>query len=114
MDVSPRGYRAWRSRPASWRQPTDMVFLAHIRKQFRLSLGSYSRPRMTEKLKKLGFDVGHRRVGRLMGENGIEVKRNKKFKATKDSNHSVNIAPNLLNRAFSTAHPNQNWAGDIS
>ena len=31
-----------------------------------------------------------------MGENGIEVKRNKKFKATTDSNHAFNIAPNLL------------------
>lgn len=82
MDVSPRGYRAWRSRPASWRQRTDMVLPAHIREQFRLSLGSYGRPRMTEELKELGFDVGHRRVGRLMQENGIEVKRNKKYKAT--------------------------------
>jgi len=25
MDVSPRGYRAWRSRPACWKQRTDMV-----------------------------------------------------------------------------------------
>ena len=58
MGVSPRGYRAWRSRPASQRQRTDMVLLAHIREQFRLSLGSYGRPRMTEKLKELGFGVG--------------------------------------------------------
>lgn len=34
MDVSPRGYRAGRARPASWRQRTDMVLLAHIRDQF--------------------------------------------------------------------------------
>ncbi len=114
MDVSPRGYRAWRLRPASQRQRTDMVLLAHIRDQFRLSLGSYGRPRMTEELKELGFDIGHRRVGRLMQENGIEVKRNKKFKATTDSNHSLNIAPNLLSRDFAADRPNQKWAGDIS
>ena len=77
-----RGYLAWPSRPASWRQRTDTVLLAHIRDQFRLSLGNNGRPRMTEELKELSFDVGHRRVGRLMQENGIEVKRNKKFKAT--------------------------------
>lgn len=114
MDVSPRGYRAWRSRPASHRQRTDMVLLAHIRDQFRLSLGSYGRPRMTEELKELGFDAGHRRVGRLMRENRIVVKRNRKFKATTDSNHSFNIAPNLLNRDFLADRPNQKWAGDIS
>ncbi len=55
MDVSSRGDRAWHSRPASQRQRTDMVLLAHIRDQFRLSLGSYGRPRMTEELKELGF-----------------------------------------------------------
>lgn len=114
MDVNPRGYRAWRSRPASQRQRTDMVLLAHIREQFTLSLGSYGRPRMTEELKDLGLDVGHRRVGRLMRENGISVKRNKKFKATTDSNHRFNIAPNLLNRDFAADRPNQKWAGDIS
>ena len=44
----------------------------------------------------------------------MEVKRNKKFKATTDSNHSFNIAPNLLNRDFFADRPNQKWAGDIS
>ena len=114
MDVSPRGYRAWRSRPLGNRQRKDMVVLAHIREQFRLSLGSYGRPRMTEELKELGLDVGHRRVGRLMRENGIAVKRNRKFKATTDSNHSFNIAPNLLERDFTADRPNRKWAGDIS
>lgn len=119
MEVSPRGYRAWRSRPISQSQRKDMVVLAHIRDQFEQSLGSYGRPRMTEELKELGLAVGHRRVGRsagrrLMRENGIVVKRNRKFKATTDSNHSFNIAPNLLNRDFTAERPNQKWAGDIS
>ena len=65
-----------------------MVALAHIREQFALSLESYGRPRMTEELKVQGQNFGHRRVGRLMRENGIEVRRSKKFRATTDSNHS--------------------------
>ena len=69
---------------------------------------------MAEGLKELGIAVGHRRVGRLMKENGIKVRRNKKFKATANSNHSFNIAPNLLNQDFYADHPNQKWAGDIS
>ena len=64
MDVSSRGLRAFRSRPASRRQRSDLVTLAHIKEQSRLSLGSYGRPRMTEELKEIGLDVGHRRVGR--------------------------------------------------
>ena len=131
MNVSPRGLRAFRSRPASRRQHMDMVVLAHIKEQSRLSLGSYGRPRMTEELKEVGVDVGHRRVGRLMRENGIVVERTRKFKVEEgqemiwgiispttdgrtESDHKFNIAPNLLDRDVHAPETNQNWAGDIS
>ena len=87
---------------------------AHIREQFALSLGSYGRPRMTEELKEAGVNVGHRRVGRIMRENGIRVERSKKYKVTTDSNHTFNIAPNLLSGDFHATAQNQKWAGDIS
>jgi len=45
---------------------SDLVTLAHIKEQSRLRLGSYGRPRMTEELKEIGLNAGHRRVGRLM------------------------------------------------
>lgn len=108
MNVSPRGLRAFRSRPASRRQRPDMVVLAHIKEQSRLSLGSYGRPRMTEELKEVGVDVGRRRVGRLMRENGVTVERTRKFKATTDSDHKFSIAPNLLDRDFSAAGRTRN------
>ena len=63
MAVSPRGLRAYHSRPASRRQRSDMVMLPHINEHSRLSLGSYGRPRMTEELKEIGLYIGHRRVG---------------------------------------------------
>ena len=114
MRVTSRGYRAWRVRPMGQRQRDDMVILAHIREQHRLSLESYGRPRMAEELQEEGLNVGHRRVGRLMRENCIRVERSKKYKVTTDSNHAFNIAPNLLNRDFRAELPNQKWAGDIS
>ena len=114
MDVSSRGLRAFRSRPASRRQRSDLITLAHIKEQSRLSLGSYGRPRMTEELKELGLNIGRRRVGRLMRQNGISVVRTRKHKVTTDSNHKFNIAPNLLDRNFTAAGPNQKWAGDIT
>jgi hypothetical protein len=114
LKVTSRGFRAWRSRPMGTRQRKDLEILAHIREQHSLALGSYGRPRMTEELKELGLAVGHRRVGRLMRQNDIRVVRTRKFKATTDSNHRFNIAPNLLDRDFSASAPNQKWAGDIS
>ena len=109
MNVSSRGYRAYRSRPVSPRQRGDMVLLAHIREQHSLSLSSYGRPRMTEELKEIGLEVGHRRVGRLMRQNGISVVRTHKHKVTTDSNHKFNIVPNLLKQIFAADRPNQKW-----
>ena len=114
VGVSARGWRAFRSRPASRRQRSDLVTLAHIKEQSRLSLGRYGRPRMTEELKEIGLDVGHRRVERLMRQNGISVVRTRKHKVTTDSNHKFNIATNLLDRDFTADQPNQKWASDIS
>ena len=114
LRVTSRGYRAWRCRPMSQRQRDDMVLLAHMQEQHKLSLGSYGRPRMSEELQQLGLKVGHRRVGRLMRQNGIEAVRTRKYKVTTDSNHSFAIAPNLLDRDFSATAPNQKWAGDIT
>ncbi len=91
-----------------------MVLLTHIREQHHLSLGSYGRPRMTQELKEVGLHVGHRRIGRLMRDNGFRVVRTRKYKVTTDSNHRFNIAPNLLDRNFHADRPNQKWAGDIS
>lgn len=91
-----------------------MVLLAHIREQHHHSLGSYGRPRMTQELKELGLRVGHRRIGRLMRQNGLRVVRTRKYKATTDSNHTFNIAPNWLDQNFTAERPNQKWAGDIS
>ena len=128
VDAETEAMRAYRSRPASQRQRTDMVVLAHIKEHSRLSLGRYGRPRMTEELKEVGLNIGHRRVGRLMRENGNSVVRTRKHKVTTiarqaiakqsaergGSNHAFNIAPNLLNRDFHADRPNQKWAGDIS
>ena len=91
MNVSPRGLRALRSRPASRSPCTDMVVLAHVKEQPRLSPGSHGRPRMTEELKEVGIEVGHRRVERLMRDYGIIVERTRKFKAT---------IPSILRRTF--------------
>ena len=107
VGVSTRGLRAFRSRPANRRQRSDLVTLAHIKEQSRLSLNSYGRPRMTEELKEIGLNVGHRRVGRLMRQNGISVVRTRKHKVTTDSDHKFNIAPNLLDRDFNADQQKQ-------
>ena len=63
-------------------------------------------------LGRLGFAQSP--AGQWMRENDIKIIRTQKYKATTDSNHTFNIAPNLLDQDFSADGPNQKWAGDIS
>ena len=114
LDVSPSGYFAWRSRPASSRQREDLVLLAQIRSSFALSRGTYGSPRMTRELQDEGFNVGRRRPARLMRENGLNARQTRRFKHTTDSHHAFPIAPNLIDQDFSAERPNQKWAADIS
>jgi len=114
LNVSPSGYFAWRSRPASPRQREDLVLLAHIRSAFTLSNGTYGSPRMTRELQDEGLKVGRRRTARLMRDNGIKARQTRRFKRTTDSHHAFPVAPNLLDQDFSAKRPNQKWNADIS
>ena len=64
MGVTERGLYAWKHRPPSHRPRRDMVLLAHIRDQHRLSLGSYGRPRMADFIRAYNFG---RRLKTLKG-----------------------------------------------
>ncbi len=114
LEVSPSGYFAWRSRPASPRQREDLVLLAHIRSAFARSNATYGSPRLTRELQDEGLEVGRRRTARLMRENGLRARQKRRFKRTTDSHHAFPVAPNLLEQDFSAECPNQKWAADIS
>jgi putative transposase len=45
---------------------------------------------------------------------GIRGKGKKRFKVTTDSNHTLPISPNLLNREFAVSVPDKVWAGHIT
>ena len=49
-----------------------------------------------------------------MQKHGIRARGKRRFRVTTDSRHDLPIAPNLLNRNFTLAGPNQVWTGDIT
>ena len=114
LNVSPSGYFAWTSRPASQRQRDDLVLLAHVRSAFTLSNETYGSPRMTHELRDQGLTAGRRRVARLMRENGLRARQPRRFKRTADSLHALPVAPNLLDQDFAAAGPDEKWADDLS
>lgn len=114
LGVSESGYYAWKQRGPSQRQLDDMVLLAHIRSQFRLSHETYGSPRMHEELREEGLSVGRHRVARLMRDNGIKALQKRRYKKTTDSDHGGLVAPNLLDQDFACDGPDQKWGVDIS
>jgi putative transposase len=59
--------------------------------------------------------VGKQRVHRLMERCGIRARGKRRSRiATTDSRHGLPIAPDLLDRNFTVATPNQVWVGDIT
>src|SRR5690606_14253458 len=86
----------------------------HIRAVHAQSKGEYGWPRVCKELLARGIRVGKERVRKLMQQHGIRARGQRKFKATTDSNHSLPVAPNLLQRNFSPAAPNAVWTSDIT
>jgi transposase InsO family protein len=88
--------------------------LVEIRAEFKASKNTYGRDRMKLALRDKGILCGRNRVVRLMKKDGLKPRQVKKFKATTNSNHSLPVSENLLNRDFTADRPNSKWVADIT
>ena len=118
LRVSVSGYHqhlARRKELAGRRHLSETAQIAHIRAVHAENRGAYGWPRIWRELRDRGIRVGKERVQRLMQQYGIRGRGKRRFRVmTTDSRHELPIAPNLLNRNFTVAAPNQAWAGDIT
>lgn len=114
LKVSSSGYYHWLKNGPSkmWLENENIISVIEV--IFEESHQSYGAPRMAVELEKRGLKVSRPRTGRMMKGIGIKARRRRKFKTTTDSNHNYPIAPNLLNRNFSTSRKNQVWVSDIT
>jgi putative transposase len=97
LGVSPAGFYAWLRRPRSEQQQRRDALLVEIR---------------AVHASRLQLLVNT--VAKLMHDNDIRSKTARKFRNTTDSNHSLPVADNLLDRQFDPAGPNEKWVGDIT
>ena len=114
LGVSRSGFYAWRGRAPSARAQSDARLVVALRACHARHRGKYGRPRLTRDLRAAGFVVNDKRVGRLMRREGLQARRGRRFVRTTDSNHSLAVAANLLERDFSASAPNQKWVADIT
>lgn len=115
FSVSRSGYYAWLRASDSVRIRRDerlRVKIAELHRQFRHTYGS---PRMTLELRAQGERVGRHRVARLMREEGLCGRQNRRYRVrTTDSNHSHPIAANRLATLPVPTEPDRVWVSDLT
>ena len=102
----------YRFHPAAERTDDDLDLRDEIQK-IALEFPYYGRPRITAELKRHGWEVNHKRVGRILREDNLLCLRRRKFVVTTDSNHSFRIYPNLA-KDMELSGLDQLWRADIT
>lgn len=114
MAVCKSGYYKWCQPSVSQRVRANERLDVHIKACFVEHKQRYGSPRITSELREQGITCSENRVAARMKALGIQAKAKRKYKATTNSNHSLPVAPNLLEQNFSAEAPNQKWVSDIT
>jgi putative transposase len=114
LGVSPSGYYAWRSRPASPRTTRDLALTETIRAIHTRSRQTYGRLRVQADLIAMDIHVGGKRVARLMRGAGLAGVSRRKGTITTRRNPHARPAPDLVERCFVADGPNHLWVADIT
>jgi len=114
LGVSASGYYAWSTRPASARATADAALLDRIRAYHTRSRGTYGVPRIHKDLVVAGVVIGRKRVARLMRMAGLAGVSRRKGTFTTMRDRDAVPAPDLVDRDFTAAGPNQLWVADIT
>jgi transposase InsO family protein len=114
LNVSPSGYYAWRTRPASAREMANRELYQQIEAVYHDNRSVYGSPRIYRELKDQGVACSQNRVARLMRLRGLKAKQSKRFRSTTKRNQADAAAPNLLKRDFEAEQPGEKWVADIT
>ena len=94
-------------------QPIEEARLVERLKEICAEWPSYGYRRVTAQLHAEGILANHKKVMRLMREQGLSVRPRRRFVATTDSDHDGPIFPNLTKDVL-PAGPNELWVADIT
>nr|WP_116332810.1 IS3 family transposase [Cupriavidus taiwanensis] len=112
LGVSRAGYYAARQEPRTNAKAVRQT--VHVRAAFEASGRTYGSRRVARDLAKQGLKVGRYRARTLMRQEELRPVWKRKFVATTNSRHDRPVSPNVLNRQFNPAKPNQAWVSDIT
>lgn len=112
--VSRSSYYAWRRRVPSPRAQANAQLAVQIQALFEQHRQNYGSRRITAALRRTGTRCNHKRVERLMRQQGLKGRQPRRYRVrTTDSRHDEALAPNRLPEVPIRA-PNQAWAVDLT
>ena len=115
LGVSEAGYHAWLRRPPSSHAVADAALLKRVRTVHASSRETYGAPRVHAELRAGGERHGRKRITRLMREAGlVGASRRRDGPVTTRRDKDARPAPDLVDRDFAAAGPNQLWIADIT
>jgi transposase InsO family protein len=115
--VSRSAYYGWVAAEAAGPSPAeedDAAVLERIRRVHQASRGRYGEPRVTAQLAREGTPVNHKRVERLMRENGLQGRCGRKKVRTTIRDPKAVPAADLVERQFEQQHLDALWVGDVT
>src|SRR5512140_693030 len=115
VEVSRSGYYAWSRGQESARELGNRMMGEAIKREFYTQRQRYGSPRITEALRREGQVCNHKRVERLMRQEGLQALRGKRRKVqTTNSDHDQPVAPNRLLGRPAPVKPDEVWVADIT
>ena len=115
LGVSHGGFYDWLGRAPSDRSRDNERLTGQIRMSFIESDRTYGSPRVWRDLREWGEACSENRVARLMQAAGLQARpRRRRPPQDPNTRSEHHIAPNVLNRQFGAAAPNQSWVADFT
>ncbi len=87
---------------------------ARVKKAFVISKERDGSERIYQELQEQNASLNIKTIRKSLKRQGLVPKAARLFKVTTDSNHSLPVAPNLLERNFTASKPNEKWVTDIT
>jgi putative transposase len=114
LEISTSGYYAWQHRAPSARAQRDAELTMKIHTIHLESRGTYGSPRVHAELAAQGIALGRKRVARLMRHAQLRGVSRRKWVVTTTRDRDAQPAPDLVQRQFTVAGPDQLWVADIT
>jgi hypothetical protein len=112
LGVSPAWFYKWRDGDASRRRARRQQLTTEIRRLFAAHRGRYGSPRITADLREAGWRVSENTVAKIMAEQRLIARRQRKRRGGTRPGRGRWRAPDLIGRRFAADQVNRKWYGD--